>query len=160
MTATPWRGHAWLALAARLYLGVIFLWAAWHKVLHPESFALDVATYDILPLDLVNLQAIILPWVEVVAAVLLMLGVRSRAAGMLVVGMMAMFVVAVSMAFAKGIDTSCGCFASASASEDPISWRTIARDLVWLVLAAYVVLVDRAPFGLERWLERRSASHA
>jgi putative oxidoreductase len=155
-----WRGHAWLTLATRLYLGAVFLWAAWHKVLHPESFALDIATYDILPLNLVNLQAIILPWVEVTAALLLILGVRTRAGGLLVFGMMLMFVTAVSMAFARGIDTSCGCFASTAANEDPISQATIVRDLFWLVLAAYVVIVDRTPFGLERWLTRRSAVHA
>ncbi len=72
MSFIDWRGHAWLALAARLYLGGIFLFAAAHKVWDPAGFALDVATYDILPLELVNLQAIILPWVEVVAALLLL----------------------------------------------------------------------------------------
>ena len=49
-----WRGHAWLALPLRWYLGVVFLMACAHKILHPASFALDVDTYDILPLALIK----------------------------------------------------------------------------------------------------------
>ena len=159
MTFWSWPGHGVLALAARLYLGLVFLFACWHKILHPEVFALDVATYDILPLSLVNLQAIILPWVELVSGLLLILGVRSRAAALLIFGMMVMFIVALSTALARGIDTSCGCFASAAATDDPISWRTIARDVFWMVLALYVVAADRAPLGLARLLGRRGENH-
>jgi putative oxidoreductase len=160
MSLLDWPGHRWLSFTVRIYLGAVFLSACWHKILHPGLFALDVATYDILPLGLVNLQAIILPWVELVAAVLLLLGVRSRAAAMLICGMMLMFIVAVSLAFSKGIDTSCGCFASTTAGEDPISWWTIGRDLFWLALSGYAVIFDRAPIGLERPSLQGSAPNA
>ena len=150
-----WRGHAVLGLGARLYLGVIFLLACWHKLLDPGAFAIDIATYQILPLDLVNPLAIVLPWVELASALLLVLGLRSRAAALLVAGMMTMFTVAIVVAIAHGLDMSCGCFASQGAAEDPISWRTILRDLSWLMLALYVVLLDRRPLGLDRWLARR-----
>jgi hypothetical protein len=56
-----WRGHAIFALAARLYLAAIFLFACWHKILQPAAFALDIATYQILPLGLVNPLAIVCP---------------------------------------------------------------------------------------------------
>ena len=52
-----WAGHGWLALPARWYLGFVFLLACQHKIAHPGAFALDVATYGILPLSLVNLMA-------------------------------------------------------------------------------------------------------
>ena len=150
-----WRGHAVFALAARLYLGVIFLLACWHKLLEPAAFALDIATYQILPLGLVNLLAIVLPWVELAAGLMLLFGFRTRAAALLMAGMMAMFTVAIAIAVAKGLDMSCGCFASQGASEDPISWRTILRDASWLLLAVYVFIFDRRPLGLDRLLGRR-----
>jgi len=147
-----WRGHPYLALPARLYLAVIFLLACWHKILHPAAFALDVATYEILPLSLVNLTAIILPWVELIAGLMLLLGLRVRAGALLVAGMMAVFLVAISIALARGQEMSCGCFASQGAVEDPISWKTVVRDLAWFALAAYVAIFDSKPIGVERWL--------
>ncbi len=145
-----WRGHVVLALAARVYLGTIFLLACWHKLAEPGSFALDIATYQILPLALINPMAIILPWVELFAGTMVLVGFRTRAAALLIAGMMAMFLVAISLALAKGLEMSCGCFASQGAVEDPISWRTIVRDSAWLLLALYVLLLDRRPLGLDR----------
>lgn len=153
-----WPGHSVLALPARVYLAAIFLLACLHKIAHPGAFALDIATYQILPLGLINLQAIVLPWVELVAGLLLLLGWRTRAAALLINGMMVMFIAAISIALAKGLDMSCGCFASQGAVEDPISWRTIARDLGWLALGLYVQVFDRAPLGLDGWLAFRRAS--
>jgi uncharacterized membrane protein YphA (DoxX/SURF4 family) len=152
-----WRGHAVGGLAARLYLGTIFLLACGHKILHPGAFAVDIATYQMLPLALVNPLAIVLPWVELAAGLMLVFGFRTRAAALLVTGMVAMFTVAISYAVARGLDMSCGCFASQGAADDPISWRTILRDTGWLVLTLYVLVFDRRPFGLDRLLGRRSA---
>lgn len=152
-----WRGHAFLALPVRLYLAAIFLLACWHKILDPHAFAVDVATYQILPVQLINALAIGLPWIELAAALLLASGVRVRAGALLVAGMMAMFLAAIGIALSRGLQLSCGCFASQGAAEDPISWRTVARDLAWLSLAAYVLVFDDAPLGLERWLGRRRA---
>jgi putative oxidoreductase len=145
-----WRGHALLALAARLYLGAVFVLACWHKIVEPGAFAIDIATYQILPLALVNPMAIVLPWVELVAGVLLIVGFRTRAAALLVAGMMSMFTVAIVIAVNKGLDMSCGCFASQGAAEDPISWWTTLRDAGWLGLALYVLMLDRSPLGIDR----------
>jgi uncharacterized membrane protein YphA (DoxX/SURF4 family) len=145
-----WRGHALLALAARLYLGAIFVLASWHKIADPGAFAVDIATYQILPLVLVNPMAIVLPWVEMVAGLMLIVGFRTRAAALLIGAMMLMFTVAIAVAVSKGLDMSCGCFASQGTAEDPISWRTILRDGSWLALALYVLLLDRAPWGIDR----------
>jgi putative oxidoreductase len=152
-----WPGHAWLSLPMRWYLGFVFIFACWHKVAHPGSFAVDVATYGILPLAVVNLLAVTLPWVELGAGGMLVLGFRSRAAALMVFGMMVMFIAAVSIALYNGLDMSCGCFASQGAQEaDPISYKTILRDTGWLLLSAYVFLLDRDPIGIDRAFSRRN----
>ncbi len=155
-----WRGHAFFGLPIRLYLGVIFLMACYHKIVDPGAFAVDIATYQILPLSLINLMAIVLPWIELAAGLMLVLGFRGRTGALLVAGMMAMFSVAVSIAVARGLDMSCGCFASQGANEDPISWRTIVRDVIWLSLAVYVVVFDRRPIGLDRLFARPKPAEA
>lgn len=151
-----WRGHAVLALPMRVYLGVVFSVACIHKIADPGTFALDVATYDLLPLVLINAMAIILPWVELVAGALLIIGYRTRAAAFLVAGMMVMFLVAVIWALAQGLETSCGCFASQALESDPISGLTVLRDVGWLALALYVFFFDRRPLGVDGWLLRRA----
>lgn len=156
-----WRGHEWICLLARLYLGGVFVVACYHKILHPGVFALDVATYQFLPLWAVNAFALVLPWVELLAGTMLVLGMRVRAAALLVLGMMAAFMVALGWALHQGLDMSCGCFASqAAAADDAISWHTLVRDGSWLALSVYVLLLDRKPLGLERLLWRWRTSHA
>jgi putative oxidoreductase len=151
-----WPGHSWLALAARLYLGIVFLAACYHKILHPDQFALDVATYQFLPLVLVNIFAITLPWVELGAGIQLVIGWRPRPAALLVALMMLAFMIALGWALHKGLDMSCGCFASGGANDDPISAATIWRDAGWLALALYVLLLDKNPLGLDRLLARNA----
>ena len=146
---------AWLAVPARWYLGALFVGACLHKIVDPRSFAVDIATYDILPLALVNLAAIVLPWVELAAGALLLLGHRVRAGALLVAAMMVVFIAALLVALARGLDMSCGCFASQGAGEDPISRLTVARDLAWLALAVLVLLGDRGLAGLDALRERR-----
>ncbi len=151
-----WRGHAGIALAARLYLGFVFLYACWHKLLDPAAFALDVATYQLLPLGLINLAALVLPWVELLAGVMIVLGFRTRAAALLLAGMMVIFMVGLGWALHHQLDMSCGCFASSS-KHDPISGWTMLRDASWLALALYVLVFDRRPLGVDRWLTRSPA---
>ena len=150
-----WRGHAWIALPVRIYLGVVFLAACYFKILDPAAFALDVATYQILPLPLINLQALILPWVELAAGLMLVLGWRTRASALLISGMMVMFLVALAMALGQGLEMGCGCFAN-EGGEDPISWHTMVRDAVWLAMVLYVLFFDHQPLGLDRLLHRRT----
>ncbi len=152
-----WRGHSLVALPARLYLGFVFLYACWHKIADPGAFALDVATYQLLPLGLVNLTALTLPWVELLAGLMAVAGLRVRAAAALMAGMMLIFIAALGWALYLGLDMSCGCFASASA-HDPISGLTLLRDLGWLALCLYVLIFDRDALGLDRWLARRGAA--
>ena len=147
---------AWLAVPARWYLGVLFVGAAWHKIAVPHAFAVDVATYDILPLGVVNLVAVILPWIEAMAGLMLLAGLRARTAALLVTGMMLVFIGALVIALARGLDMSCGCFASQGAGEDPISWLTVLRDLGWLALSLLVLGWDRGLAGLDGWLEKGS----
>jgi len=137
-----------LALLLRLYLGGVFIAACWYKIAEPDAFALSIATYDILPLGLINAMAITLPWIELVCGVCLILGWWTRAAALAVAGMMVMFIVALASALARDLQLSCGCFASAEADEE-INAATMVRDLLWLAGAGFVLVVDDGRWGLD-----------
>lgn len=148
----------WLLLAFRLYIGGVFLTACFHKIAYPASFAVDVATYGILPLALINVMAIVLPWIELAAGLMLVLGFRARAGAVLTSGMMVVFIIAISSALVRGLNMSCGCFASQGAVEDPISGLTILRDSAWLVMSLWIVVFDRDSYGvdaLHAWWKNR-----
>ena len=156
MSFAQWSGHRWLGLGARLYLGQLFALASLHKISDPAAFALDVATYQFLPLGVVNLFAITVPWVEVLVGVLLLLGLWVRGSAWVVSALMVAFIVALAWALHLELDMSCGCFASQSAAgEDPISGWTILRDAGWLALGLYVACFDVRPIGLRSFLEKR-----
>ena len=127
-----------LSLAARFALAITFVWASIHKIAEPYEFGLQVATYQILPLSLINLQAIILPWLELIAGLLLALGLFTRASALVTCGMNVMFIVAISLALAADLHLQCGCFASAEAG-DQMDAGLIIRDAILLVAGAFLV---------------------
>lgn len=150
---------SYIALPARIYLGIVFLLACYHKIMHPESFALDVASYQFLPLYLINIFALIVPMVELFTGVLIIIGFKARANALLIAGMMISFIIALSWALYQGLDMSCGCFASSTLEEsDPISYMTLLRDGFWLALALFVFLADKTPLGLDYFLLKRKYS--
>lgn len=149
--------HAYIAIPVRWYLAYVFISACIHKIAVPTDFAIDIATYQMLPLALINPLAIMLPYIELGTGLMLIFGAKARAAALMVCGMMLMFMIALSHALINDLSISCGCFASnAAASSDPISGLTMLRDTAWLLLALYIVICDKNPIGLDRWLKNRN----
>ena len=103
----------------------------------PTAFAEAVYNYQILPDSLINLTAIVLPWLELVLGVLLILGVWIQGTTVLSTFLLMIFMGAIAFNFVRGLDISCGCF-SASPSEGSMTIWTIMRDAVFLLLAVYL----------------------
>ena len=141
-------------VAARATLAVTFIWACLHKIANSYDFGLQVATYQILPLELVNLQAIVLPWVELVVGLLLVAGLLTRPAALVTCGMNLMFIVAIAIALANELHLQCGCFASSAAGEE-MDASLIVRDSILLVVGAALVYLRPDRLTLDRLLERR-----
>lgn len=99
-------------LISRLILGGVFVYASFDKILHPHEFAEVVYNYQILPDALVNLTAILLPWLELCAGVFLILGLFLRGALFTCNVLLAVFLVALAFNLARGLDIDCGCFSS------------------------------------------------
>ncbi len=143
-----------LALPLRVYIGLVFVLASLFKIYDPQVFALSVATYQILPLAMINVFTLFLPWLELIVGASLIAGLWTREAALLVSGMMLMFIAALGIALTKDLKMSCGCFAS-QAAADEIGVHTVFRDLGWLFCSGFVLICDDGRYGLDRWIKRR-----
>lgn len=157
-TVSEWVDRLWnhpahkaFAIPLRVWVGIVFIAAAWHKILFPAKFALSIAAYQILPLPYINLMAIILPWLEIVVGVTLILGLWTRASALIMVGMNVMFIAALYLAIKNQTQlTSCGCFsADAEAAMKTIGWDYVYRDFQYLAAMVYVALFDDGWLGLD-----------
>jgi len=119
--------------AAQIVVGILFGWAALAKLADLASFVLQVHNFRLLPLAAENLVAMLLPWVELVAALALVLGVRPRAGAWVAGLLLAVFTIGVAQAMARGLDFECGCFGKASATR--VGWGKLAQNLGMLLLA-------------------------
>jgi uncharacterized membrane protein YphA (DoxX/SURF4 family) len=126
--------HPVVVRIARIAIGVIFLAAALGKLGDLEMFAQQVHNYRILPLWSENLVAIVLPWIEILAGLALVFGVRSRSGAVVVTALLFVFTVAVGSAWARGLDFECGCFGKASASR--VGAQKLLENIGMLALAA------------------------
>jgi uncharacterized membrane protein YphA (DoxX/SURF4 family) len=91
-------------------IGAIFIFASYDKILNPGEFAKAISNYQILPLAILHLTAIILPWLELVCGVALIINRYPRAANLLVGLMTIVFTTAIISAMVRGLDINCGCF--------------------------------------------------
>ena len=131
-----------VALALRIALGAVFVYAAWTKLRQPwELFAMSIDAYKVLPYGAVLAVARTLPWAELLIGLLLMAGrwlrVSAAAASLLLLVFFGLMV----RAYAKGMQIDCGCFGLG----DAISARTLARD--GALLAGSVFLTTMSFLG-------------
>jgi len=128
----------WLA---RLSVAGLFLAACIAKIQDPESFALAVHRYRILPGEWVNAVAIVLPWIELTTALSLLIApARLRAAGaFLITGMLTVFTLAIAMNLFRGIEASCGCFSTRADAAVSDGWNLLRNaSLIWLSVLLFL----------------------
>ncbi len=118
----------------RLVMAGVFIYASIDKIIHPDLFAEAVYNYQVLPEYLVNLTALILPWLELTLGACLLINRWMAGASTLAAMLMALFVGMIIFNLARGLDISCGCF-SAAPDDDPITVLTLARDILFLIFS-------------------------
>ena len=136
-----WLAHPWLTIRVQIALGAIFVVAALPKISDPPSFAHMIYNYRLLPGGLVNITALIMPWVEILAGLALILGVWVRPARWIVGAMLVMFIIAIAINLARDNAIDCGCFDVSAANlthEERIRdmWMVILRDIGMLLMVA------------------------
>ena len=125
-------------MVARLLLGSIFIYASYYKIIAPDEFAKIVYGYDLFPSETINLIAIIIPFVELISGIALIIGIYTRPAAIVIIGMLTAFVIAISINIIRGHEFDCGCFSSDTSQAANTAWQTLGRDMIFLMLGIYI----------------------
>lgn len=159
-----WLSSPWLANRVEIILGIIFVIAAWPKIVDPPSFAHMIYNYRLVPSGLVNFSTIVMPWVELLAGLCLILGVWNRGARLIIAAMLVMFIIAISINLARDNAIDCGCFdvsAAGKSHEERIRdmWLVIIRDIGMLLMCAQLWWAERRPTPTPEPAESTAAPH-
>jgi len=119
-------------------LGGIFFYAGLQKHYHNWDFTEAVLAYQLGPMWLAGVVAAVLPWVELVAGGLLIMGLKRRSCLLLIALLAASFLVILVVTLARGLKIDCGC---GLFFQRQVGLVPILEDLVLLAWAA----------GLYRW---------
>jgi len=155
------KGRSWtdlfkskeLLLVLRLFLGVLFIYASYDKIIHPDRFAIAVRAYNIVPLELSNLFSMMLAWSEMIAGVLLVLGIFTKKAAGTIFILLSMFIIAITISLVRGLVIDCGCF-KAGDSTHPIDLWLLVRDIFLLGIAIIIIIWDKGDLSLSSKLTR------
>jgi len=130
-------------------LAVMFLYAAKQKVWTigtAQNFSDSVKAFKV-PVggDLgIRLATSITPWVEIVASVLLLLGIWSRAAASVLSLMLVAFIALIAQAIYFQYDLECGCFGDLSPfCPKKLGWCNIVQNSVMLAMGLVVAMTPR-----------------
>ncbi|HYK04297.1 MAG TPA: MauE/DoxX family redox-associated membrane protein [Thermoanaerobaculia bacterium] len=140
--------HPWLTIRVQIALGAIFVAAALPKITDPPSFAHMIYNYRILPGGLINISALVMPWVELLAGLALIIGVWKRPARWIIAAMLVTFIIAISINLARNNAIDCGCFDVSAAGlthEEQIRdmWMVVIRDIGMLVMVAQLAWAEK-----------------
>jgi uncharacterized membrane protein YphA (DoxX/SURF4 family) len=139
--------NSWIELAARWILGLTFIYASYHKILAPADFAKIVYGYALFPHAAINLIAIILPFIELVAGLALILGIYPRSAVLIINAMLVAFIIVLSINLIRGHEFDCGCFSVKKAGFLSSTEPMLIRDIIYLILGMQVFFFRRIRKG-------------
>jgi uncharacterized membrane protein YphA (DoxX/SURF4 family) len=140
---------------ARIILGAIFIAASMEKIGTPWDFGRAIYVYQFLvgPFAyLISPLAIIIPALELVCGTMLVLNKFVRPAAVVILGLNAIFIIAILSVIARGLDIDCGCGLDtgllATLVGTQAGWSSIVRDLIFVILNLIVLFAPQsAPEG-------------
>jgi len=156
-SGVSWPGlRPWLGTLVRLGLAAVWLFAGAAKVGDLAGSGRAVNAYQVMPFEVAKVIGAALPFVEIALGVLLVVGLATRAAAAISSALLLVFIAGISSAWARGLSIDCGCFGSGgqlAAGQSPSYAPEIARDIGFLVLAAFLLVWPRTRLSVDRWLE-------
>ena len=132
--------NKYLLLTIRLFFGFVFIYASVTKISDPEGFAQAIYNYKLLPLFLVNILAIILPWIELTTGILLLFGVSVKENSAILNGLLIIFIIAIIISLFRGLDINCGCFGTVDGAK--VGLQKILENIGLLILGFVLIKFD------------------
>ena len=111
------QGRGLVFLLVRMGLGLAFITAAWPKIMDPAGFAKILYGYDLFPGVSINLLALWVPWVELLAGFCLLTGMWAGPGLVVINTLLISFIAMISFNLARGHSFDCGCFSVGAATK-------------------------------------------
>jgi len=142
----------WIGLIFRLILGGVLFAAGYLKAIAPDKSQMAVRSYELLPISIANLLGLILPFLEIAIGALLVLGALTKSMAALGGFTMIIFIIAISQAWARGLNIDCGCFGGggAVAPGETKYLQEILRDTGLALLAGYLIRYPVTKFAVDK----------
>ena len=131
--------NGWIEIAFRWILGITFIYASYYKIMSPGDFAKIIYGYNLFPEVLINLIAIVLPFVELISGLSLLIGIYPRSAALIINGLLLAFIFILTINIIRGYEFDCGCF---SAEKTGSPKMMVARDVIYLIMGLQVFLFN------------------
>ncbi len=160
---TGWAESILFQMPLRVGLGGVFCIAAWTKIGDIQSFAEAIKGFQVVDADsyehLIVFGAFAMPWVEMIAGVLLVLGLWTRASAVTIGVLLVLFMGALlHVIFDDSISADCSCFGDLSVvCSSSVGWCQVIRDLVLLVPTVYLIWRGGGRVGLDALVSNRSS---
>lgn len=143
-------------LLSRVLVGGIFLIAGFAKLKASSGVFLNsIMGYDLLSKPVAIIFARWLPWLEVMAGGLLIIGLWGRFAVILSITLLLLFSGAIAISLLRGKDQACGCFQTLT----PVQWRLVYRNLGLIGLLLPVYALNAGAWAIGNWLAPQMYSH-
>jgi len=130
-------------LCLRIALAGLFFYAGTVKAGASQEFAIALLPFTFVPPEWTMPLALSLAWMEILAAILLLLPRAFSLGAVLVCALCFLFIGVLSWALWNGIIVSCGCFGG---DDSPSAWKmllAIGRDVVLLSAATTILALPR-----------------
>ena len=140
--------NKYILLLSRLVIGFIFIYAGMEKISDPNGFARSINNYKLLPLFLINISAIILPWIEVVTGILLIFGISVKENSFIISFLLGIFVLAIAISLIRGLNIDCGCFGTMRGEQ--VGIQKLGENFLLILLGIQLIIFGSGDLSLSR----------
>jgi uncharacterized membrane protein YphA (DoxX/SURF4 family) len=145
--------RAWIGTLLRLGLAGVLGFAGAVKLTEPQGAREAVLAYRVFPVSWASFLGWTLPGLEIVLAILLLLGLFTRWTASITALLMMTFIVLISSVWIRGYSIDCGCFGGGGdTSAAGKTWRyasELLRDFLFTGMAVWLVAWPRTKFSLD-----------
>ena len=144
----------WISTVVRLAMAGILIAAAIPKMQDIQQSIIAVRAYRLLPEPVVPFVGTTLPFLELLLALFLLLGLFTRIAAIVWLAMMAAFMFGVIWAWTKGLSIDCGCFGgggevAAGTTNYPLH---LMERIGFIAMGTWLLIWPRSKFSLDGWM--------
>ena len=140
-----WRMQT-LSAALRMIIGGIFFLSGLLKLINQAEFAEALKAYSFLPAIVVEITALVIPYVELIVGLCFALAIQTRLTGGALAGLLLVFTLAGAMASINGQGADCGCFPLRGVKTE-IGLGFFIRNLFLMLSCIWVLAMLRESNG-------------